>query len=176
MATMGPVEKASIQPTLITRTAILTATDMNRIPMLRTNLNLSMAADQAITLQMPVVPVNPAVAVTPGTALTPTAPTIGNVQLTKNINRGWLFDEVNTQRANDNQDVVLPLVRQGTHSILSNIEASLGGLYTSAGFDQDAGLNDISEADIDAVAEEFDTQNAPDDRRVLVVSPSQKLA
>ena len=176
MSNMGPTEKANVQPTLVSRTAILTATDMNRIPMLRTCLNLSMSADQAITLQMPVIPINPAVTVTPGTALTATAPTIGKKDLTKDTNRGWLIDEVNTQRANDNQDVIVPLVQQGTASILSAIEGTLGGLYTAAGVDQDAGLNDISEADVDAVAEAFDEANAPDDRRVLVVSPSQKLA
>lgn len=176
MANMGPTEKANVQPTLVARTAILTATDMNRIPMLRTCLNLSMSADQALTLQMPVIPVNPAVTVTPGTGLTATAPTIGKKDLTKATNRGWLIDEVNTQRANDNQDVIIPLVQQGTASILSAIESTLGGLYTAAGIDQDAGFNDISEADVDAVAEAFDEANAPDDRRVLVVSPSQKLA
>lgn len=173
MAFMGPSEKANVQPTLITRTAIITATDMNRIPMLRTCLNLSLEADQAITLQMPVIPVNPVVTVTPGTPLTPTGPTIGKKDLTKATNRGWLIDEVNTQRANDNQDVIIPLVINGTAAILSAIEATLAGLFTAAGFDQDAGLNDISEDDFAAVAQEFDTQNAPDDRRVAVLSASQ---
>lgn len=174
MSVQDATSFAAIQPTLVSDQMFLTATALNNIPMLRTCLNMSQNSQGAISLKFPSHPAfSSAQSVTVGTALTATAATLGSKTLTKSTNRAIYEEGANTERANNNQDDLPAKLAQATGILLTTIETALGALYTGAGISRDAGLNDIAEADIQYLVEQFDAVNAPDDRRVLVLSPTQ---
>ena len=172
MASQTATELLGVQPVLILA-AYKTATDLSMNAFLHTCLNLSAAADGALTVQAGVVPVNPDVSVTPGTGLTATAPTIGTKTLTKATNRGVYNKTVNTQLANSAIRVEAQMIEQGAGAIYQVIDTAIGALYTGAGITRDAGLNDIAEADIVYVKTQLDLANAPANRRVLTVNETQ---
>ena len=175
MASQGASDLLAVQPVLILA-AFQTATNLTLNPWLHTNLNLSNAGDKALSIQAGVVPVNDDVSVTPGTGLTATALALTTKTLTKATNRGVYNKTVNTQLANSAFDVTAQQIAQGAGAIYQFMDVTGMTLYTGAGISRDAGLNDIAEADIDYVKKELDLVNAPQDRRVLIVSETQMVA
>lgn len=175
MASQAATELLAVQPVLIL-TAYQTATDLSMNAFTHTCLNLSGAADGALSVQAGVVPVNPDVAVTPGTGLTATAPTIGTKTLTKATNRGVYNKTVNTQLANSAIRVEAQMIAQGAGALYQVIDTAIGALYASAASTIDAGLNDLAETDIVNAKKALDLANAPKNRRVLTVNETQMAA
>lgn len=173
MSVQDATSFAAIQPTIVARNMFLTATNLHNIPMLRTCLNLTREANGGITLKMPSHPKIDAQSVTVGSDVTPTAATIGSKSLTKSTNRACFEEGANTERANNNQDDLMPKLMQYAGGLLTAAETLMGGLYTGAGIVRDAGAGDLAETDIQYMTEQFDAVNAPDDRRIAVLSPVQ---
>lgn len=174
MSVMTATELAVIQPTLVANVLMLTATNMDMVPLVRTNLNLSGAADGAITFKIGNMPIIAAQTVTVGNNLTAAAPTIGSKSLTKNVNRAVYTEDANTERANSNQEIDEAIIAQAAASLIVELEEELAGKYGSAGITRDAGLNDIAEADFIAMRKAFNQANAPTARRVAVLSATQE--